>query len=160
MGGFKWDLWCTKWHWNRCRSEFFDFLTVISIPSSLHTHPSPPYEPWDSPTQAAQYHALHPKSGASPSTGTGLEMKPVVRTLCNLFKNYNLYFTYYIVIPPVWWLGLNNSPTVTHACRERRLNWVSSAWRYSWATLCPGVINTETWSTRLGVGRWTKDPAL
>jgi hypothetical protein len=27
---------------------------------------------------------------------------------------------------PVWWPGLKNSPTVTHACRKRRLKWVSS----------------------------------
>jgi hypothetical protein len=53
---------------------------------------------------------------------------------------------------PVWWPGLYNSPTVTHACRKRRLKWVPSAWGYSWATLSPGVINTETWSSRLGAG--------
>jgi hypothetical protein len=29
---------------------------------------------------------------------------------------------------PVWWPGLKNSPTVTHACRKRRLKWVPSAW--------------------------------
>jgi hypothetical protein len=28
---------------------------------------------------------------------------------------------------------------------------------YSWATLSPGIINTETWSSRLGVGRWTNN---
>jgi hypothetical protein len=28
-----------------------------------------------------------------------------------------------------------------------------SAQEYSWATLSSGVINTETWSSRLGVGR-------
>jgi hypothetical protein len=28
----------------------------------------------------------------------------------------------------VWWPGLKNSPTVTHACRKRRLKWVPSAW--------------------------------
>jgi hypothetical protein len=32
-----------------------------------------------------------------------------------------------------------------------------SAWGYSWATLSPAVINTETWSFRLGVGRWTNN---
>jgi hypothetical protein len=41
----------------------------------------------------------------------------------------------------VWWAGLNNSPTVNHAYRKRRLKWVPSAWGYSWATLSPGVIN-------------------
>jgi hypothetical protein len=54
---------------------------------------------------------------------------------------------------PVWWPGLKNSPTVTHACCKRRLKWVPSAWAYSWATLSPGVIHTETWSCRLGAGR-------
>jgi hypothetical protein len=29
---------------------------------------------------------------------------------------------------------------------------------YSWATLSPGVINTETWPSRLGVGRGAKTP--
>jgi hypothetical protein len=43
---------------------------------------------------------------------------------------------------PVWWPGLKNSPTVTHACRKRRLKWVPSPWGYIWATLSPGVINT------------------
>jgi hypothetical protein len=41
---------------------------------------------------------------------------------------------------PMWWPGLKNSPTVTHACRKRRLKWVPSAWGYSWATLSPEVI--------------------
>jgi hypothetical protein len=53
---------------------------------------------------------------------------------------------------PVWWPGLRNSPTVTHACRKRRLKWVPSAWRYSWSTFSPGVINAETWCSRLGLG--------
>jgi hypothetical protein len=29
---------------------------------------------------------------------------------------------------------------------------------YSWATLSPGVINTETWYSRLGVGRGANNP--
>jgi hypothetical protein len=33
-----------------------------------------------------------------------------------------------------------------------------SAWGYSWATLSPRVINTETWSSRLGVGRGANNP--
>jgi hypothetical protein len=66
----------------------------------------------------------------------------------------------YIMNPPVWWPGLKNSPTVTHAFRKRRLKWVPSAWGYSWNTLSPGVIKTEAWSSRLGVGRWTNTPAL
>jgi hypothetical protein len=36
------------------------------------------------------------------------------------------------------------SPTVTHACRKWRLKWV--------ATLPLGDINTEAWSTRMGLG--------
>jgi hypothetical protein len=39
----------------------------------------------------------------------------------------------------MWWLGLKNSPTVTHACHKRQLKWVPSAWGYSWATLSLGV---------------------
>jgi hypothetical protein len=42
------------------------------------------------------------------------------------------------------WPGNKNSPTVTHACRKRRLKWV--------ATLPLGDINTEVWSTGMGVG--------
>jgi hypothetical protein len=60
---------------------------------------------------------------------------------------------------PMWWPVLKNNPTVTHVCRKRRLKWVPSAWGYSWATLYPRVINTEAWSSRLGVGRWTNNPA-
>jgi hypothetical protein len=48
--------------------------------------------------------------------------------------------------------GEKNSPTVAHACRKRRLNWVLGAWGYNWATQSPGDINMETWSSRLGVG--------
>jgi hypothetical protein len=33
-----------------------------------------------------------------------------------------------------------------------------SAREYSWATLSPGVINTETWFSRLGVGRGANNP--
>jgi hypothetical protein len=33
-------------------------------------------------------------------------------------------------IDPVWWPGLKNSPTVTRACRKRRLKWVPNAWVY------------------------------
>jgi hypothetical protein len=72
-----------------------------------------------------------------------------------LYLNQIIFFFY-----PVWWPGLNNSPTVTRACRKRRLERVPSAWGYSWATLSPGVINTEAWSSRLGVGRWTNNQAL
>jgi hypothetical protein len=65
-----------------------------------------------------------------------------------------------LIDSPVWWPGVKNSPSVTHACRKRRLKLVPSAWGYSWATLSPGVINTEAWSSRLGVRRWTNNPAL
>jgi hypothetical protein len=54
--------------------------------------------------------------------------------------------------------GEKNSPTVAHACRKRRLNWVPGAWRYNWATQSPGDINMKTWSSRLGVGRGADDP--
>jgi hypothetical protein len=33
-----------------------------------------------------------------------------------------------------------------------------SARGYGWTTLSPGVINTEIWSSRLGVGRGTNNP--
>jgi hypothetical protein len=54
--------------------------------------------------------------------------------------------------------GEKNVPTVAHASRKRRLKWVLGAWGYNWATLSPGDINMETWSSRLGVGRGTDDP--
>jgi hypothetical protein len=66
--------------------------------------------------------------------------------ICNQFPSHLLRNC------PVWWLGLKNSPTVTGACRKRRIKWVPSAWGYNWVTLSPGVINTEAWSSRLGVG--------
>jgi hypothetical protein len=53
---------------------------------------------------------------------------------------------------PVWWPGNKNSPTVTHACRKRRLKWV--------ATLHLGDINTETWSSGMGVERGANNPTL
>jgi hypothetical protein len=53
---------------------------------------------------------------------------------------------------PVWWPGNKNSPTVTHACRKRRLKWV--------ATLPLGDINAEAWSSGMGVGRGANNPTL
>jgi hypothetical protein len=53
---------------------------------------------------------------------------------------------------PVLWPGNKNSPTVTHACRKRRLKWV--------ATLPLGYINTEAWSSGMGVGRGANNPTL
>jgi hypothetical protein len=81
--------------------------------------------------------------------GQNLINTQIIKLFVNIMYNF-----------PVWWPGLKNSPTVTHACRKRRLKWVPSAWGHSWVTLSPGVINTETWSSRLGVGRWTNNPAL
>jgi hypothetical protein len=61
---------------------------------------------------------------------------------------------------PVWWPGNKNSPTVTHACRKRRLKWVAGTWGYNWTTLPLGDINTEAWSSRVGVGRGANNPTL
>jgi hypothetical protein len=61
---------------------------------------------------------------------------------------------------PVWWPGNKNSPTVTHACRKRQLKWVPGARGYNWATLPLWDINTETWSSRMGVGRGANNPTL
>jgi hypothetical protein len=41
------------------------FPLIIIIPPLLHTHLSPPHEVCDSPDQAAHYHTLSPKLGAS-----------------------------------------------------------------------------------------------
>jgi hypothetical protein len=41
---------------------------------------------------------------------------------------------------------------VTHACRKRRLKWVT--------TLPLGDINTEAWSSGMGVGRGANNPTL
>jgi hypothetical protein len=66
--------------------------------------------------------------------------------LClNYYKAISLSF-------PVWWPGNKNSPTVTHACRKRRLKWV--------VTLSLGDINTEVWSSAMGVGRGANNPTL
>jgi len=43
-------------------------------------------------------------------------------------------------------------PTVTRACHKRRLKWL--------ATLPLGDVNTEAWSSGMGVGRGTNDPTL
>jgi hypothetical protein len=56
--------------------------------------------------------------------------------------------------------GNKNSPTVTHACRKRRLKWVPGARGYNWATLPLGDINTEAWSSRMGVGHGANNPTL
>jgi hypothetical protein len=49
-------------------------------------------------------------------------------------------------------MGNKNSPTVTHACRKRRLKWV--------ATLPLGDINTEAWTSGMGAGRKANNPTL
>jgi hypothetical protein len=52
----------------------------------------------------------------------------------------------------VWWPGNKNSPTVAHACRKRWPKCVPGAWVYNWATLPLRDINTEAWSSRVGLG--------
>jgi hypothetical protein len=61
-----WDLWWTKWLLGKFFSEFFGF----PLPTSFHHYsifhiPSPPHEVCDSSDQAAHYHHLGPKLGAS-----------------------------------------------------------------------------------------------
>jgi hypothetical protein len=61
------DMRQTKWHWGRFFSEFFGF------PYQYHstiapTHLSSPHEVSNSPDQAAHYHTLGPKLGASSVT--------------------------------------------------------------------------------------------
>jgi hypothetical protein len=56
-GDFYCGSWQTKWYWSRFLSEFFGFPLLTIIP--------PPHEMCDSPDQAAHYHALSPKLGAS-----------------------------------------------------------------------------------------------
>jgi hypothetical protein len=61
-----------KWHWSRFSPQLFCFPPLITIPPLLHNHLSPPHEVCDSPDQAAHYHSLGPKLGASSLTGTWL----------------------------------------------------------------------------------------
>jgi hypothetical protein len=79
-------------------------------------------------------------------------------SFCNvtLLTHLNFCDTFFNKFP-VWWPGLKNSPTVTRACRKRWLG--TQCLGYSWATLSLEVINVETWSSRLGVGRWTNNSA-
>jgi hypothetical protein len=60
----------------------------------------------------------------------------------------------------VWWLENKNSPTVNHVCRKRRLKWVPSDQGYNWVTLPLGDINTQAWSSRIGVGCGANNPTL
>jgi hypothetical protein len=66
-------------------------------------------------------------------------------------QQVNYSFIYFNLFP-VWWPGNKNSPTVSHACRKRRLKWV--------AILPLGDINTEAWSFGMGVGRGANNPTL
>jgi hypothetical protein len=82
---------------------------------------------------------------------------PPMRATCLTYAILLDYVPYTILFieikpSPVWWPGNKNSPTVTHACRKRRLKWV--------ATLPPGDINTEAWSSEMGVGRGAKNSTL
>jgi hypothetical protein len=53
----------------------------------------------------------------------------------------------------VWWTEDRNNPNVVHHASGKRVEWVPSAWGYSWFALSPRVTNTEAWSSRLWVGR-------
>jgi hypothetical protein len=75
-----------------------------------------------------------------------------INCICHSVWKSFIIMKSFLSTSPVWWPGLKNSPTVTHACHKRRLKWAPSAWGYSWATLSPGAINTEAWSSRLGLG--------
>jgi hypothetical protein len=79
-----------------------------------------------------------------------VDLRIVVVKWLTLLSILDVFMVTELLKSHVWWPGLKNSPTVTHACRKRRLLWVPSAWGYRWATLSPGDVNTETWSSRLG----------
>jgi hypothetical protein len=64
-GGFKWDSCWTKSHCCGVFSKFFRFPLLIIIPPFLHIYLSPLHEVCDSSDQAARYHILGPKLGAS-----------------------------------------------------------------------------------------------
>jgi len=52
-----------------------------------------------------------------------------------------------------------NSPSVFHACRNRRLKWIQGVREYNWTILPPGDINTETRSSNL-LFRREADPLI
>jgi hypothetical protein len=58
----------------------------------------------------------------------------LLQTAGNFVHLFDCSHEYY-ASSPVWWPGLKNSPTVTHACLKRRL-------------------------LQVGFGRWTNNPAL
>jgi hypothetical protein len=70
----------------------------------------------------------------------------------SLIESSKNLFSYFNSESPVWSPGKKNSPTVTHVCRKRRLKWG--------ATLPLGDINTEDWSSGIGVGRGANNPTL
>jgi hypothetical protein len=49
----------------------------------------------------------------------------------------------------VWWPGNKNSPTVTHACRKRRLKWAPRAWGIIGSPSLQGI-----WIWRPGPPGW------
>jgi hypothetical protein len=61
------------------------------------------------------------------------------------------FYSVYEVVPCVV-TGNKNSPTITYACRKRQLKWV--------ATLPLGDINTEAWSSGMGVWHGANNPTL
>jgi hypothetical protein len=82
-----WDLWWTKWHWAGFL-RVLRFSPVNIIPPLLHIHLSPPHarQVCDSSDQAAQYHNLGPKLGASLLTRhIGWKQKKKVKKKCTLF---------------------------------------------------------------------------
>jgi hypothetical protein len=95
-----------------------------------------------------------------PSTPRSSQLSPLFRFSTKTFVLiFHISFACYMSHPclPPWFDYPNN---VWYACRKRRLKWVSGAWGYNWATLPLGDINTEVWSSRVGVGRGTKNPTL
>jgi hypothetical protein len=80
------------------------------------------------------------------STSTPYHLSNLTNTLYIVLKTVPIRrqrFNNYKILN--WWLGNKNSPTVTHACGKRRLKWV--------ATPPLGNINTEAWSSGMGVRR-------
>jgi hypothetical protein len=69
-----------------------------------------------------------------------------------VWEDPGLFWVQCLLKFPVWWPGNKNSPSVTHACRKRRLKWV--------AILPLGDINTEAWSARMEVGHGANNPTL
>jgi hypothetical protein len=62
-----WDLWFTKWHWDRVFSQFFGFALSVSFHRCsilIYHHPMS----CDTPDQAAHFRTLSPKLGASSLT--------------------------------------------------------------------------------------------